>query len=290
MTRSKRKISDHGQQSSGITDFDVAPNESKHVAAKRTRKRDKRMKRFDADVDQEASDGEQMGVEVEAEEDDTDRGTVSGSSEEDDEAQQDGSTAFGRAFKKIMKKKLPSSSLTTTMGPVLSAHKQLIAMKLEEAATERKAKSESKKEKQAFREKGHTIPVLYLDTKDRELIKLATRGVVKLFNAVSRAQSIQKGANFKDSEAKEVAKQTKSSFLAALQGGNDSASQGLSLQHSGRMSASNKDGTNGHQPGWSALHDTFMLGKSRLKDWDTKEDAEADWRGPESSDEGSLSE
>ncbi|KAI5076714.1 hypothetical protein GOP47_0008779 [Adiantum capillus-veneris] len=41
------------------------------------------------------------------------------------------------------------------------------------------------------------------------------------------------------------------------------------------------------QPGWSALQDTFMLGKSRLKDWDKKQDDGAGAEGSGNSDDDS---
>lgn len=214
------------------------------------------------------------------------------SSEEEDESDDgekrpDNSTAFGRAFQKIMKKKLPSTALTEAMGPMLSAHKQLVAKKLEEAAEGQKVKRESKKEKQALREKGHIVPALFPAAKDKELLKLATRGVVKLFNAVSKAQSVQESAVSKDSEAKEVAKRSKSTFLAMLQGGNGTASQSLNTQR--QPLDSEKEGVADGQPGWSALQETFMLGKSRLKDWDRKQDDAADLKGAESSGDDSDS-
>ncbi|MCO5549102.1 hypothetical protein L7F22_002568 [Adiantum nelumboides] len=44
------------------------------------------------------------------------------------------------------------------------------------------------------------------------------------------------------------------------------------------------------QPGWSALQDTFMLGKSRLKDWDKKQNDEAGVEGTGNSSNDSDSE
>eukprot|EP00250_Pteridium_aquilinum_P020380 c24793_g1_i1 orf=269-1525(+) len=209
--------------------------------------------------------------------------------EEESEKKPDDSTAFGRAFRKIMKKKLPSTALTEAMGPMLSAHKQLVTKKLEEAAEGRKTKSESKREKQALREKGHTVPGLYAAAKDKELMKLATRGVVKLFNAVSKAQTLQEAAKVsKDSDVKEVAKRSKSTFLAMLQGGNGAVSQSLNMQK--QPSDSKKEVVAEGQPGWSALRETFMLGKSRLKDWDKQQDEAADIKGAESSGDDSDSE
>nr|CAD1835565.1 unnamed protein product [Ananas comosus var. bracteatus] len=55
----------------------------------------------------------------------------------------EGCRAFRFAFLKIMKKKLPNDAL----GPMLSAHKKLIAEKLAEEEAEHKVKGEAKKEK-----------------------------------------------------------------------------------------------------------------------------------------------
>ncbi|MCO5549103.1 hypothetical protein L7F22_002569 [Adiantum nelumboides] len=125
----------------------------------------------------------------------------------------------------IMKQFLASDA--KDKGPILSAHKQLVAKKLEEAADGQKKRTQRKKEKQALREKGHVVPAPFSAAKDKDLIKLATRGVVKLFNAVSKAQSVQEGAKVaKTTDAKDVAKRSKSTFLAMLQDGNESSFRG----------------------------------------------------------------
>ncbi|KAH7425766.1 hypothetical protein KP509_11G069700 [Ceratopteris richardii] len=180
----------------------------------------------------------------------------------------DGSTAFGRAFQRIMKRKLPSSAIDEAMGPILSAHKQLLAKKLEADAEGQKARKESKKEKQALRERGHALPAPYCNAKEKELIKLATKGVVKLFNAVNRVQSVQEGTKAtKGSEIKDVLKRSKSAFLEMLQDGNGS---NPSMQKG--LTNVKKEEVADRQPGWSALQDTFMLGKTKLKDWDKKQE------------------
>lgn len=90
--------------------------------------------------------------------------------------------------KKILKK----SASDDILGPVLSAHKKLVAEKLAEEDVERKVKGEAKKEKHLIREKGHEKPANFLDTYEKSLIAVATKGVVKLFNAVNKAQHAQK--------------------------------------------------------------------------------------------------
>ncbi|CDP19993.1 unnamed protein product [Coffea canephora] len=99
--------------------------------------------------------------------------------------------AFRLAFKKITKK----TASTDHDGPVLSAHRKLVAEKLAEEEAERKVKGEAKKEKHLVGEKGHVKPANYSDSLEKHLIGVATRGVVKLFNAVNKAQNSQRGLN-----------------------------------------------------------------------------------------------
>ncbi|XP_062188122.1 uncharacterized protein LOC133891423 [Phragmites australis] len=175
-----------------------------------------------------------------------------------------GCRAFGVAFLKIMAKKLPDDPL----GPILSAHKNLVAAKLAEEVEEHKPKGEARKEKRAAAEKGHVIPKDHLDSKDKELIKVATQGVVRLFNAVSKAQKTRKDLNpSRSKDAKVLAKERKNTFLAelAITSHQDKKSQASS-------SFSKRTGKDEDEPGWAPLRDTYMLG-SKLKDWDKIQDS-----------------
>ncbi|GJY75936.1 RRP15-like protein [Tanacetum coccineum] len=104
----------------------------------------------------------------------------------------EGSTSFKKAFKKIVNR----SGTNDVLGPVLSAHKNLVVKKLAEEAAEKKVKGDAKKEKTMLGEKGHVKPESFsVTTHEKLLIGVATKGVVKLFNAVSKAQGSQKGLN-----------------------------------------------------------------------------------------------
>ncbi|XP_068637849.1 uncharacterized protein [Aristolochia californica] len=193
------------------------------------------------------------------------------SNEEEDEIEEgarfvDGCRAFRIAFMKIMKTKISNNAL----GPVLSAHKKLIAEKLAEEESERKVKGEAKKEKLLVREKGHVKPANYLDIKDKFLIGVATKGVVKLFNAVSKAQSAQRGLNpSRSKDAKELRKQRKETFLSELRKPLGQAN----FSSTNSMKATNSTNTeNQDQPGWAPLRDSYMLTDSKLKDWDKMPD------------------
>ncbi|EER97834.1 hypothetical protein BDA96_02G006300 [Sorghum bicolor] len=177
-----------------------------------------------------------------------------------------GCRAFRVAFLKIMAKKLPDNPL----GPIMSAHKTLVAAKLAEEVEQHKPKGEARKEKRVAAEKGHVIPKDHLDSKEKELIKVATKGVVRLFNAVNKAQKPRKDLNpSRTKDAKVLEKERKNTFLTELgmpshQDKKSKASSNLS-KHTGK----DED-----EPAWAPLRDTYMLG-SKLKDWDKMKDSSA---------------
>lgn len=167
-----------------------------------------------------------------------------------------GCNAFRKAFNKITKKSVPDSVL----GPVLSGHTKLIAEKLAEEEVERKVKGEVKKEKFMVGEKGHVQPPHnFLDTHEKFLIGIATKGVVKLFNAVNKAQSARKGLNpERTKDAKVIKKRRNAAFFSEL---------GKKPNHSEASSKADGEG-----PSWAPLRDNFMLTNSKLKNWDKMQD------------------
>lgn len=179
----------------------------------------------------------------------------------------EGCRAFRTAFLNIMKKHLPNDPL----GPILSAHKKLVAEKLLEEETEHKAKGEAKKEKHLAGEKGHVKPSNFLDTKEKLLISTATKGVVKLFNAVNKAQNPQKGLNpSRSKDAKELAKRRKQTFLSELK----KTTTGTRAFSSSKVTKpTNKEEYD--EPGWAPLRDNYMLNNSKSKDWDKMADSAA---------------
>ncbi|EFH40141.1 hypothetical protein ARALYDRAFT_494878 [Arabidopsis lyrata subsp. lyrata] len=171
----------------------------------------------------------------------------------------DGCNAFKIAFKAIMKK----TKGDDTLGPVLSAHKHLIGEKLAEEEAEKKAKGQARKAKHLIAEKGHVKPGSYLDSHEKILIGVATKGVVKLFNAVNKAQHAQKGLNpSRSKDAKVLKKRRKEAFFSEL----------------GKTKTDNKaQKSEDEAPDWAPLRDNYMLANPKLKDWDKKQEtAEGD--------------
>uniref|UniRef100_M8CHJ0 RRP15-like protein n=2 Tax=Triticinae TaxID=1648030 RepID=M8CHJ0_AEGTA len=179
---------------------------------------------------------------------------------------QEGCRAFQAAFTKIMEKKLADNPL----GPILSADKKLVAAKLAEEADEHKSKGEARKEKRLAAQKGHKIPENAIDNKEKMLIKVATQGVVRLFNEVSKRQTRKALAKHSVPSSEGQQGQGSSKFSKkSLQRSN--ISQNMLLGAGYLIPAAFQDSQNigkgEDEPGWAPLRDTYMLG-SKLKDWD----------------------
>lgn len=175
----------------------------------------------------------------------------------------EGCNAFRMAFKKITKTNISDDLL----GPVLSAHQKLLAEKLAEEETERKVRGEAKKEKHLIGEKGHVKPANFLDSHEKFLIGVATKGVVKLFNAVNKAQNAQKGLNpSRSKDAKVIRKRRKEAFFSEL--GKTSSQTAETLTKAG----TSRGTVDGEGPAWAPLRDGYMLTNPKLKDWDKMQD------------------
>lgn len=173
----------------------------------------------------------------------------------------EGSTSFKKAFKKIVKR----SGSDDVLGPVLSAYKNLVVKKLAEEAVEKKVKGDAKKEKTLLGEKGHVKPDAFSVSHEKLLIGVATKGVVKLFNAVNKAQSSQRGLNpLRSKDAKVIQKRRKEAFFSEL--GKTPSSSDAKVGTS--ANAGDEEG-----PAWAPLRDNYMLTTSKLKDWDKAADA-----------------
>ncbi|KAJ0629213.1 putative ribosomal RNA-processing protein [Helianthus annuus] len=183
-------------------------------------------------------------------------------------------TSFKKAFKKIVNR----SGTDDVLGPVLSAHKNLVVKKLAEEAAEKKVKGDAKKEKALLREKGHVKPDAFSVSHEKLLIGIATKGVVKLFNAVNKAQTSQKGLNpSRSKDAKVIQKRRKEAFFSEL--GKSQSGPDAKAGTSGN--AGDEEG-----PAWAPLRDNYMLTTSKLKDWDKAADepeAADDFGGQEDS-------
>ncbi|TYJ09748.1 hypothetical protein E1A91_A11G161200v1 [Gossypium mustelinum] len=168
----------------------------------------------------------------------------------------EGVRAFRLAFKNIIKRNVADDSL------------QLVAKKLAEEEAERKVKGEAKKEKHLDAEKGHVKPANYLDSQEKFLIGIATKGVVKLFNAVNKAQKAQKGLDpSRSKDAKVIRKRRKEAFFSEL------GKTSLPARDYSSKGNTSSDSMNDEGPAWAPLRDNYMLTNPKLKDWDKMADS-----------------
>ncbi|KAL3646152.1 hypothetical protein CASFOL_011332 [Castilleja foliolosa] len=166
-----------------------------------------------------------------------------------------------KGFKLAFTKVVSSGIGEDILGPVLSANKKLIAEKLAEEEAEKKVKGEVKKEKLREAEQGHIKLESILDAHEKFLLGVATKGVVKLFNAVNKAQNAQKGLNpSRLKDEKVIKKRRKEAFFSELGKTPSSQSVGTTIK------------VGGEAPAWAPLRDNYMLTNPKLKDWDKMQD------------------
>ena len=164
--------------------------------------------------------------------------------------------------------------------------------RIAEAKAEEREQSAVSRAKRALAEQPHQALRKTANVQSTDLVletslrKIATRGVVQLFNAVRTAQKTDDG---EDGVSKKKAKRekreeeraasraeasaggaaanlSKDSFLDILRRGNAPPSKG-------RQGASAAPaGGSGDASGASFLRDDYMLGKNRAKDWEREED------------------
>ena len=142
-----------------------------------------------------------------------------------------------------------------------------------ELRREKKARAADKKRKLELREQGHVVPVKGVadpasDQLERKLLQTATRGVVRLFNAVSQAQraAAEKKA---DGNAKKK-DMTKAEFLAQLR--NSALGKPSPMHRLGLEPVEEGGGTQGWKVG--RAHRRVPRAGTSWKDWDkgTRED------------------
>ncbi|KAF1796577.1 Rrp15p-domain-containing protein [Mucor lusitanicus] len=185
--------------------------------------------------DNEEDDDMDLDQDADAEDDEDDDDEPEDDEFDDDEMdlEEDGvkqpkkysSEAFSDAMTKILASTLTGSDKRQ---PILARSKGL-ERKLEDEKLDYKARKIMSAEKKALKEKGRVIPDFTTFEYEKRLRKVATRGVVKLFNAIRTQQKVTEVAVQNASEtrktlsaiekAKNVSTMSKSSFLDLLKTG-----------------------------------------------------------------------
>ena len=134
-----------------------------------------------------------------------------------------------------------------------------------EARVEKRARSREKRKKLELRERGHVVPARGVvnpasDKLERRMLQTATRGVVRLFNAVSKAQKAVADAGKRKGGLLKPKELTKGSFLAELKKSGE--------RERAEAKKEEKKEEEGGGGGWDVLSDGYLMGRNKLKDWD----------------------
>ena len=183
-----------------------------------------------------------------------------------------GGGGFGRAFRRLVGADAGAGAgagREQEAGAMLGTSAGLKRRRERERAEGRR-QAERRRAKRERVERGHLPDVRKgldpdSDRREKHLARVATRGVVRLFNAVYKAQklSAQEGAD----RPKAVAL-TKAALMTSLQQG----SQGRRAAEAAAAAAAANggEGEDGAAPGWEVLQEDFtgLASGKRLKDWD----------------------
>ncbi|CAI5678402.1 RRP15-like protein [Oreochromis niloticus] len=208
-------------------------------------------------VDQSDSEGESEGERTNDEE----------KEEDENEHNEDANTGWAEAMAKILGKK-------TTSG-ILEKNKELEKIK----AAERQEQLERKKqadEKKAWEQMCREKPDIVKDREtEKALQRIATRGVVQLFNAVRKHQKtveekVKDAGGSDRKKAKILGSVSKKDFIDVLR------------REEGGVRATGKTEKDAvaavEKPAWTVLRDDFMMGAT-MKDWDKSSDQDEPQEG-----------
>ncbi|XP_059422955.1 RRP15-like protein isoform X2 [Carassius carassius] len=209
----------------------------------------------DGESDQEESDVEDSG--------DEDRKSEE---EQNGDAAENPNTGWAEAMAKILGKKTPDSKPI-----ILLKNKELDKIK-EKEKKERLEKKKRLDKKRAWENMCREKPDVVRDREhERNLQKIATRGVVQLFNAVKKHQKnvddrIKEVGGSERKKSRILSSVTKKDFIDVLRGADVAHKPAVKKE---KVPVEVK----GENPSWSVLRDDFMMGTS-MKDWDKESDEE----------------
>lgn len=164
-----------------------------------------------------------------------------------------------------------------------------------------KADRAAKRLRLEMKQRGHVVPKRrgedpLADQREKVLQKTATRGVVRLFNAIAKAQRrLRQTEDATGSKAK-AARLGKASFLSELRNSSKAPEGGAGVMSGQRPNAAADAEADDDGAGWEVLQKRFtgLQGGSKMKDWDKAqaepvgggEDEAADSDGDSSGDDG----
>ncbi|XP_032803553.1 RRP15-like protein [Petromyzon marinus] len=214
-------------------------------------------------VDQDNVDQEDAASDARS--DAEDGGDADASDNEDEsndlETTDDGPSGWADAMAKILNKKIPQSK------PAILLKSKAIEKATEEENEQREKLKKQIEKQQQWEEMCRMKPDPTKDRdRERNLQRVATRGVVTLFNAVRKHQKgmekkVKEAGGLERKRAKVLSSVTKKDFISMLRGEEDAT---LTRSGPGRTApqAGEQSG-----PSWNILREDFMMG-AKMKDWD----------------------
>ncbi|CAJ1061514.1 RRP15-like protein [Xyrichtys novacula] len=230
------------------------------------------------EVEEEGSDGERAedGFTEDEDDDDDEAEDEDGGDEADsedvegnadgDEGDENPNSGWAEAMAKILGKKTPESQTS-----ILMKNKELEKIKQREREEQLQKKTQVDK-KRAWEMMCRVKPDVVKDREtERALQRVATRGVVQLFNAVRKHQKtveekVKEVGGSERKKAKLLSSVSKKDFIDVLRG---SEGGGGGQQPTDKAPPPTED----QKPSWSVLRDDFMMGAS-MKDWDKQSEEE----------------
>ncbi|XP_065749321.1 RRP15-like protein isoform X2 [Phocoena phocoena] len=185
------------------------------------------------------------------------------------------------AMAKILNKKTPKSKPT-----ILVKNKELEKEK-EKLKQERLEKRKQLDKKREWEMMCRVKPDVVKDKEtERNLQRIATRGVVQLFNAVQKHQKnvdekVKEAGGSIRKRAKLISTVSKKDFISVLRGMDGSTNEKSLTGKNSKAKQTEAKSEEG--PGWAILRDNFMMGAS-MKDWDKGSDGPDDNRPGSGSD------
>ncbi|XP_011784830.1 PREDICTED: RRP15-like protein isoform X2 [Colobus angolensis palliatus] len=201
--------------------------------------------------------------------------------ENDRESSVGTNTGWADAMAKVLNKKTPESKPT-----ILVKNKKLEKEK-EKLKQERLEKIKQRDKRLEWEMMCRVKPDVVQDKEtERNLQRIATRGVVQLFNAVQKHQKnvdekVKEAGSSMRKRAKLISTVSKKDFISVLRGMDGSTNETTSSKKKPKAKQSEVKSEEG--PGWTILRDDFMMGAS-MKDWDKESDGPDDSRPESASD------
>ncbi|XP_043780162.1 RRP15-like protein [Cervus elaphus] len=185
------------------------------------------------------------------------------------------------AMARILNKKIPESK------PTILVRNRELEKEKEKLKRERLEKRKQLDKKREWEMMCRVKPDVVKDKEtERNLQRIATRGVVQLFNAVQKHQKnvdekVKEAGGSIRKRAKLISSVSKKDFINVLRGMDGNASEKTSAGKNSKAKQTEAKSEEG--PGWTILRDDFMMGAS-MKDWDKESDGADDSRPGSGSD------